>query len=126
VLTIARENGCDYCVAMHTPMAGKVGADAALVTALRAGTAIADARLAALEGFTRAVLAHRGQVPPPTLAAFLAAGFSRQQALEVVMGVGAYTLSTYANRLTEAPLDAALEPFRWPQPSTVTPFQKAT
>jgi hypothetical protein len=36
-----------------------------------------------------------------------------RNALEVVLGVGTYTLSTYANRLTDAPLDDPLTPFAW-------------
>jgi hypothetical protein len=47
------------------------------------------------------------------LSTFLSHGFTPHQALDVVLGVGLYTLSTYANRLTEATLDAPLEPFAW-------------
>jgi hypothetical protein len=35
-------------------------------------------------------------------------GYTRRQALEVVLGIGAYTMSTYANRLTGAPIDPEL------------------
>lgn len=43
-----------------------------------------------------------GGVSDEQLAAFADAGFTSRQALDVVLGVGAYTLSTYANRLTRA------------------------
>jgi hypothetical protein len=33
------------------------------------------------------------------------------------MGVGTYTLTTYANRLVEAPLDPMLTRFAWEEPS---------
>jgi len=36
------------------------------------------------------------------LDAFLAHGYTRQNALEVVLGIGTYTVSTFANRLTRA------------------------
>jgi hypothetical protein len=36
---------------------------------------------------------------------FLDAGFDRSQALEVMLGIGAYTLTTFTNRLIQAPLD---------------------
>ncbi|HET9079849.1 MAG TPA: hypothetical protein VFO01_04960 [Trebonia sp.] len=42
---------------------------------------------------------------------FLARGFTRRNALEVVTGIGAYTLSTLANRLTGAPVDEELKAF---------------
>lgn len=47
-------------------------------------------------------------VDDATLVAFLDHGFTRQNALEVVLGVGTYTLSTFANRLTRAPADPQL------------------
>ena len=57
------------------------------------------------------------------LSTFLSHGFTRQQALDVVLGVGLYTLSTYANRLTQAPLDAPLAPFAWSNPIQSLPLQ---
>ncbi|MFF2568445.1 hypothetical protein [Streptomyces sp. NPDC058084] len=36
------------------------------------------------------------------LDAFLAHGYTRGNALEVVLGIGTYTISTFANRLTRA------------------------
>ena len=48
---------------------------------------------------------HDGDVSDAAWQQFLAAGFERAAALEVVLGVAAYTLTTFANRLTQAPLD---------------------
>jgi alkylhydroperoxidase family enzyme len=45
------------------------------------------------------------------LRAFLASGYTRQNALEVVLGIGTYTMSTLANRLTGAPVDDQLSAF---------------
>ena len=39
---------------------------------------------------------------------FLAGGYTAQNALEVVLGIGTYTMSTLANRLTGAPVDDQL------------------
>ena len=41
-------------------------------------------------------------------AGFLAAGFTARHALEAVLGVATYTLSTFANRLVRAPVDPQL------------------
>jgi uncharacterized peroxidase-related enzyme len=116
VLTVAHDNGCEVCVAIHSAILQRESGDAALVGALRQQTPLADACLEALRLFTREVMELRGAVPEARLARFLAAGFSRQQALDVVLGVATYALSTYANRLTGAPLDAPFEPFRWSRP----------
>lgn len=110
-LTVGRRNGCHYCVAMHTATLHRLGADAATIAALREGTPLPEPRLAALARFIEAVLDTRGGVDDATLADFLAAGFDARAALDVVLGVGAYTLSTYANRLTRAPIDAAFAEF---------------
>ncbi|MEH0937213.1 hypothetical protein [Micromonospora psammae] len=59
------------------------------------------------------MLDHRGAVPDDGVHAFLAAGFERRHALDVVLGVGTYTISTFANRLTDAPLDPPLAAYAW-------------
>ncbi len=113
IMTMATHNGCHLCVAMHTAALERLDADPALVTALREDKPLPDERLQALRDFTLTVLATTGDVPDADLSAFVAAGFTPRQALEVVLGIGAYTLSTFANRLTRAPLDEAVRPFSW-------------
>jgi AhpD family alkylhydroperoxidase len=113
VMTIATRNGCHVCVAMHTARLGQLGADPAVTAALRADKPLPDERLQAVRDFTHTVLDTAGDVPGGALSAFLAAGFTRRQALEVVLGIGTYTMSTLANRLTGAPLDGPLTEFAW-------------
>ncbi|HEX4829772.1 MAG TPA: carboxymuconolactone decarboxylase family protein [Trebonia sp.] len=113
VLTIATRNGCHLCVAMHTALLTRMGAGASLIAALRSGPGapLGDPRLDALAAFTLRVMDTAGDVGDDALRAFLAAGYTSQNALEVVVGIGTYTLSTLANRLTQAPVDAALASF---------------
>ena len=113
ILTVARENECEYCVAMHSAMLSASDDGRAVLGALRAGSALEDAKLEALRLFTKSVLAERGDASEAARAAFFEAGYTRSQALDVILGVAAYTLSTYGNRLTRAPLDEALEAHRW-------------
>ncbi|MER5604978.1 carboxymuconolactone decarboxylase family protein [Micromonospora tulbaghiae] len=113
VLTVATRNGCHLCVAMHTATLVRHATAPELIEALRAGTALPDPRLEALRRFTVAVLDHRGAVPDADLDALLAAGWQPRHALDVVLGVGTYTISTFANRLTEAPLDEPLAAYAW-------------
>jgi len=98
---------------MHSAILTRTVADAPLLAALRAQTPLAAPSLEVLRTFTRALLASHGGVSDAELEAFLAAGFTRQQALDVVLGVGMYTLSTSANRLTRATVDAPFAPFAW-------------
>ncbi|WP_152362834.1 carboxymuconolactone decarboxylase family protein [Microlunatus speluncae] len=113
IMTMATRNRCHLCVAMHTAKLVQLGADPALVTALRTDEPLPDGRLAALREFTITVLETAGDVPDEALDAFVAAGFTAQQALEVVLGIGAYTMSTLANRLTKAPVDDSLAAHAW-------------
>ncbi|MFI7304502.1 carboxymuconolactone decarboxylase family protein [Micromonospora aurantiaca] len=113
VLTVATRNGCHLCVAMHTATLVRHGATPELIEALRTGATLPDPRLEALRRFTVAVLDHRGAVPDADLDALLAAGWQPRHALDVVLGVGTYTISTFANRLTEAPLDEPLAAYAW-------------
>ncbi|GHJ57273.1 alkyl hydroperoxide reductase AhpD [Nonomuraea sp. TT08I-71] len=113
VLTVATRNECHLCVAMHTATLTRAGATPELIEALRAGAALPEPRLEALRRFTVAVLDHRGAVPDGDLDAFLAGGWQPRHALDVVLGVGTYTISTFANRLTDAPLDPPLAAYAW-------------
>lgn len=56
------------------------------------------------------MLATAGAVDDAALDAFLDRGYTARNALEVVLGIGTYTLSALANRLTRAPLDPQLAP----------------
>ena len=101
ILTVAVRNGCDVCVDLHAVTLRRLG-HAELEPALRAGADLDDPRQRALQRFTHEVMDRTGAVPDAALAEFAAAGFTARQALDVVLGVGAYTLSTFANRLTRA------------------------
>jgi AhpD family alkylhydroperoxidase len=111
VMTIAARNGCHLCVAMHTARLTALGADAELIATLRSAGPVADERLAAIRSFTLRVLDTAGQVGDEAVRAFLASGYTTQNALEVVLGIGTYTMSTLANRLTDAPVDEQLSAF---------------
>lgn len=111
ILTIATRNECHVCVAMHTAKLTAMSADAGLIEALRSQQPLADGRLEALRTFTLEVLATAGAVTAAGLQAFLSQGYTSQNALEVVLGIGTYTLSTFANRLTGAPVDDQLAAF---------------
>ena len=111
IMTMATRNGCHLCVAMHTARLGALAADPELIAALRAGTPVGDSRLEALRQFTLRVLATTGAVGDDELTAFVDAGFTARNALEVVLGIGTYTMSTLANRLVRAPLDEPLKAF---------------
>ncbi|NKY52056.1 carboxymuconolactone decarboxylase family protein [Nocardia vermiculata] len=108
IMTVATRNECHICIAMHTAKLTDLRADPEVISALRDQRPLPDPRLAALQEFTLAVLDTAGGVSDEQLDAFHRHGYTAEQALEVVLGIGTYTLSTLGNRLTRAPLDPAL------------------
>jgi AhpD family alkylhydroperoxidase len=111
IMTVAVRNGCHLCVAMHSARLAVLGADPALTQALRSAEPLPDARLEAVRVFALRVLDTAGDVGDPALTEFLGRGFTTRNALEIVLGIGTYTLSTLANRLTGAPVDEPLRAF---------------
>ena len=101
VMTIAVRNGCRVCIALHTGRLRQLGG-AELISPLRHQDALPDARREALRRFTLRVLETAGEVPEEEIEEFTRAGYTNRNALEVVLGIGTYTMSTLANRLVRA------------------------
>ena len=94
---------CEYCTAGHTHLSRSVGVPEDVIQALRNGIPIADSQLEALRGFAEAVVRDRGQVGDAAIDAFIAAGFTRANVLEVVTIAATKTISNYTNHLTKTP-----------------------
>src|SRR5512138_3039054 len=89
MLAVSEANDCEYCVAAHSTLAKRVAkVDAALVDAVRRRAPLADTRLDTLVSFTRKVVEQRGMVSNAEVTAFLDAGYTRAQVIEVLLGVG--------------------------------------
>ncbi len=120
LLTAIFENECDYCMAAHSTIAGMQCVPDDVVQALRGGEPIPDARLEALSDFARKVVRERGWVSEGDVQAFLDAGFTQAQLLEVILGIGMKTLSNYANHIARTPVDEAFQANAWTPPSKVS------
>lgn len=111
-LTAARIHGCDFCLAGHAAVAmKKAGQPVEAVRALQGGTPTGDDKLDAVAAFAQALIASRGAVGDAEYAAFLAAGYQQQQALEVVLGVSLATLCNFANSLAGTPVNPQMAGF---------------
>lgn len=113
LITASVENGCEYCVAAHSTIALRSRVPAEVVEALRTGKLIEDAFLETVRRLTRLMVAQRGWVEEEEIEAFLAAGGTRRQVLDVVLGVGMKTLSNYTNHIAHTPLDPAWQDQEW-------------
>lgn len=112
LLAASLANGCRYCVAVHSTVADMQHDDVAVTAAIRDGVPLLDGRLEALRALTTALVEARGHADDE-VTAFLAAGFTEPQVLEVLVGIALKTLSNYANHLLETPLDPAFAARAW-------------
>ena len=113
LLTVSRENGCDYCLAAHTAGATMAKIPPAVLNAFRAGQRLPNARLDALHRMIQAMVSKRGRLDSADIDAFLAAGYSSAQLLEIIVGIALKTISNYTNHVADTPLDAPFKQFAW-------------
>lgn len=113
-ITSAKINECGFCVAGHTKISKlkKLFTDEVL-TALRKleNFETYDPKLNALACYTIAVILNKGSVSDDELNAFFAAGYTQQQAIEVVLGIALATLCNYTNNLAKTEINAELKEF---------------
>ncbi|MEX2581385.1 MAG: carboxymuconolactone decarboxylase family protein [Verrucomicrobiales bacterium] len=107
MIAISEDNGCGYCVAAHSMVAGMAEVPEETVAALREGRPPEDSKQAALVAFAKSVLDHRGWVPEEDRQAFLDAGYTTRHALDVITVLALKTLSNFTNHLADTPLDEA-------------------
>ena len=112
-ITAAVVNGCGFCVAGHTKIALKVlKLEEELVNQIRATARIeSDSKLDTLARFTLAVMLQKAKLTEAQLNAFFSAGYTQEQAIDVVLGVSLATLCNYVNNLAETPINPELQPF---------------
>lgn len=108
LLIVSVEHDSHYCTPAHTVRARDAAIDEATLAAVRAGRPVADGRLEALRLFTVKMIRERGFLADADLDTFVGAGFTRANALEIILAVGLKTLSNYVNHIAETPLDAPL------------------
>lgn len=119
LLTVSFENECHYCMAAHSTVAGMVDMPQDVLEALRSGSKIeSDAKLEDLHTVTSKIVERRGWLEDADVQAFFDAGYTKDQLLEVIVGVAQKTISNYTNHIAETPLDEAFSQQAW------TPSQK--
>ena len=112
-ITAAVTNGCAFCVAGHTAFSIKqIQMAPQLLEALRNRTPIEDdPKLDTLAKFTIAVINTKGAVGDEAYNDFLEAGYTAQNALDVILGVSLASLCNYANNLAQTPINPELQEF---------------
>jgi uncharacterized peroxidase-related enzyme len=112
-ITVSFNNNCTYCVAAHSTFAKMNGIQEDDLNKLRAGQAPTDPRLQALTTLAQQLVSKRGFLSEEDLKAFLEAGFTPAQALEVLVTVSMTTIANYTHNITGVPVDDAFQPQAW-------------
>ena len=122
-LAISRFNGCHYCVAAHSFVADMMSKVPSEVTdAIRDGRPIADAKLEALRAFAHVMTESRGNPTPAQAEAFLAAGYSEQHILAIILAISVKVISNYSNHIFHTELDPGFAGRAWtPAPTVAEP-----
>jgi AhpD family alkylhydroperoxidase len=113
LLTDAVTNGCRWAVAFHTALALNERSDPADVQAIRAGRLPKDSKLAALSALARTMIEKRGRLDDEDVDRFIADGFGKDHALEVIAIVAASTITNYTGSITKTPLEAPFQAHAW-------------
>ncbi len=117
-LTANYEHECHYCMAAHSGLAKKIGMSVEDIQALRDGTALTDSKLQTLRHFTQRMIQTRGWVSDRSVESFLAAGYTKQQVLEVILGIAIKVMHNWTNHIAKTPLDKAFQAYSWSKPTT--------
>ena len=108
LLAASVENKCNYCAAAHsTILKGGLRTSAEIVSAVRNGTPLPDAKLNALVTLVKELVRERGYAKEETIQTFIAAGYRKEQVIELLLGIALKTISNYLDHISPTPIDAA-------------------
>ena len=113
LLTDAVTNSSKYAVAFHTALALQQGISSKETEAIREGRLPADKRFAALSTLAKTLIEKCGHLSEQELDSFIAAGFTKEQVLEVIAIVAASTITNYAGTITNPPLEDPFRQYAW-------------
>ena len=116
-MTINVEHQCHYCVPAHTGIAHAMKVDNAIIEALRNETPLPVEKLEVLRQTTLAIVRERGVVSDDVLAPFFTHGFTRQNLLDIILGLAQKVMSNYVNHLAATPVDKPFQKFAWEKSS---------
>lgn len=105
------EHECHYCVPAHSAIAASMKVDQDIVDALVNKTELANPKLETLRETTLAMTRERGVIGDEQIEKFFAAGYGKQQLLEIIVGLSQKVMSNYTNHLADTPVDAPFKKF---------------
>ncbi len=104
-LAVSELNQCQYCLSAHTAIASMNGFNAEQIKEIRSGRATFEPKLDTLAQLSRNISENRGATNSEILSAFFAAGWTKENLMDVINQVGEITITNYLHRTTEVAVD---------------------
>jgi alkylhydroperoxidase family enzyme len=105
LLTNAVTLKCPWTVAFHSTMAIQAGVPEDNVQAIRGGMPPSDSKYAALSGMAKGLIEKRGSVMQSDIGKFTFAGYSENQILAVITGIGISTMAATTGNMAGMPVE---------------------
>ncbi|MCS3469093.1 alkylhydroperoxidase family enzyme [Pseudomonas sp. JUb42] len=113
LLTNAVSLNCPWTVAAHSTFALEDGVAAGDVEAIRLGNLPRDVKYAALSALAKSLMHNRGHIAETEIDSFVAAGYSREQVLEVIVSLGISTMAATTTNLAQTPIEQRFQAQLW-------------
>lgn len=104
-LVVSQVNECQYCLSAHTALGKMNGYTDNQILEIRTGQASFDAKLDALARFVRDVTLNRGKTDGRSTDALLAAGYTKENLVDILVVIGDKIISNFLFGVTNIPID---------------------
>jgi len=109
-LVVSQVNGCRYSLSAHTQLAIELGLTELDIMEIRSGFSTLSSRIDALVKLAQSIAVNRGWPGPGLIAAFFREGYSKAALMEMIVLIGASTITNYAYAITQVPIDFPVAP----------------
>lgn len=109
-LVVSQVNECEYCLAAHTVLGRMVGFTDSQILTIRRGEAPFDSKLDVLAKFVSEAAIHRGKASEESVAALLAAGYTNESIVDIVIAIGDKIVTNYLHGIIKVPVDFPAAP----------------
>jgi|TARA_R110000851_G_scaffold34396_1_gene91428 uncharacterized peroxidase-related enzyme len=104
-LAVSQLNGCRYCQSAHTAGAKMNGFTDEQVIELRKGTASWDNKISILVKTAVSIAANNGKIGTVALEEFYAAGYTKENVVDLVVAIGIITITNLFHNVTDVAID---------------------
>lgn len=104
-LAVSQANGCSYCQAAHTAIGKMNGFSEEQTIELRQGRASFNDKFDALAKLAKAITENRGKISDNLLENFFNAGYTKENLVDVILGIGDKTTTNLLHNVTDVPVD---------------------